>query len=278
MKTVRSFILSSRFPAVSITGSRCALSCPYCAGKPLAGMINADTPQKLLQIASELARAGSIGFLLSGGCAADGALPIAPYLPAIRTIKDRYRLKINAHVGYPRTKDANGLVRSGIDAFSLSFPVSDDIGLRTMGIQNAIDRYFEAYDSLRQQGARTVVPHVLIGLTDLEEEIRGLKKLQSDPPESIVVIAFFPLPKTPMSAAQPADESHIVEFIRSLKSDLPKTRIVLGCMRKRGNHRMESLLMEKYIDGIVMPSRKAVATVSKSVRTEQFEGCCALYL
>lgn len=278
MKTVRSFTLGSRFPAVSITGSCCALNCPHCAGKPLAEMINADTPQKLLAIASELARTDGVGFLLSGGCAADGALPISAYLPAIRMIKDRYRLKINAHVGYPRAKDAYGLVSSGIDAFSLNFPVSDDLGLTTIGIQNAIERYFETYDSLRQQGARTVVPHILVGLTDLEEEIRGLEKLQSDPPESVVVIAFFPLPGTPMSAAQPADENHIVEFIRSLKSALPKTGIVLGCMRKRGNHRMESFLMEKYIDGIVMPGRKAIARVSESVRTEQLEGCCALYL
>lgn len=278
MRVVRSFRLGSRFPAISITGSHCDLDCPHCAGRPLAGMLNADSPEKLLEMASRIESAGGTGFLLSGGCDSDGMLPIGPYLSAIQSIKNGGRLKINAHVGYPRDENAGGLVRSGIDVFSLNFPVSDDVGFRIMRVPRAVDRYFEAFDSLREQGARKVVPHILIGLTDLEEEIRGLEMLRADPPVSMVVIAFFPLLGTPMRDAPPTEEGHIVEFVKASRSILPDTKIALGCMRKRGNHRMESLLMQELVDGIVMPSRKAIASAQKSIVIEELEGCCALYL
>ena len=278
MRIVKSFRLGSRFPAVSITGPHCDLNCPHCAGHTLASMLYADTPEKLLEIASRIENTGGMGFLLSGGCSSDGMLPIGPYLPAIRTIKNGSQLKINAHVGYPRDENAKGLVSSGIDVFSLNFPISDDVGLRFMKTPDAIDRYFETFDSLREQGAQKIVPHILIGLTDIEVEIRGLEILSSEPPKSMVVIAFLPLLGTPMRDAPPAEERHIIEFIKTSRSLLPSTKIALGCMRKRGSHRMESLLMKSYVDGIVMPSRKAIASDPKSIEIEELEGCCALYL
>jgi len=278
MKKVMSFSLGRRFPAVSITGARCALACPHCAGRPLASMLDADSPEKLLAIAARLEQAGAIGFLLSGGCDLDGKLPIRPYLRAIREIKDRGRLRINAHIGYPRSQDAADLVSSGIDVFSLNFPINDALGLRTTMVRNAVDRYFETYESLLDAGAQKVVPHVLIGLADVREEIDGLRTLCVRPPRAIVVIAFTPLLGTPMYMAQPPDEGHIAEFIRNCKTYLPHTRLILGCMRKRGNHEMELALVKNWIDGIVMPSPRVMQAARESVEIEEYEGCCALYL
>jgi len=273
-----SFIPGKRFPAISITGSRCELGCPHCSGRPLASMLSADTPEKLLAVASRLEASGALGFLLSGGCDLTGALPIRPFLRAITAIKDAGHLKINAHVGYPRAEDAEGLVSSGIDAFSLNFPINDDVGLRIMRTPNAVQRYFEARDSLERAGAPRVVPHVLIGLADIEEEIAGLRMFQQCPPKGIVVITFNPIPNTPMRASPPADEMHIIEFLSRCREILPETKIVLGCMRKRGNHSLERYLMGNSVDGIVLPSKRAMEGVRETVEIEEFEGCCALYL
>lgn len=278
MKSIMSFNPGKRFPAISITGSDCRLNCPHCSGRPLASMLCADTPDRLLAIASHLEDSGALGFLLSGGCDSTGALPVGPFLRAITAIKTSTNLKINAHVGYPRAEEAKGLVSSGIDAFSLNFPINDDVGLRIMRIPNAVQRYFETRDSLEREGASRIVPHVLIGLAHIDEEIDGLRVLQQDPPDGLVVIVFNPLPKTPMRAAPPPDEVHVVEFLSRCKEILPETTIVLGCMRKRGNHRFEKYLIEQLLDGIVMPCKRATEECQGSVKFEEREGCCALYL
>lgn len=278
MKSIMSFNPGKRFPAISITGSHCQLNCPHCSGRPLASMLCADTPDKLLAIASHLEDSGALGFLLSGGCDSTGVLPIRPFLRTIATIKATTSLKINAHIGYPRADEAKGLVSSGIDVFSLNFPINDDVGLRIMRTPNAVQRYLEARDFLEREGASKVVPHVLIGLTRIESEIDGLRIFERNPPTGMVVISFNPLSKTPMRTTPPPDEMHIGEFLSRCKETLPETKIVLGCMRKRGNYRFEKYLMEQLLDGIVMPSKRAAELCRKSVKIEEYEGCCALYL
>ncbi|HUW43329.1 MAG TPA: hypothetical protein VMW02_03735, partial [Thermoplasmata archaeon] len=159
-------------------------------------MLPAETPNALLSLANKLSDDDALGFLLSGGCGADGVVPLAGFSDAVRSIKDTTRLKINAHVGHPRRETVDRLVKAGIDVFSVTFPMSDKIGKRYLGIDNALSRYEETADGLRDSGAR-VVPHALIGLGDQTEDIAGLGALASYNPKSLVVIVFTPLRGTP---------------------------------------------------------------------------------
>jgi len=277
MKTVSCYFPGPRFPSVSVTGPRCGLECPHCMGLPLSTMLPAETPDALLSLANKLSADDALGFLLSGGCGADGAVPLGGFSDAIRSIKDATDLKINAHVGYPRREAVDRLVDSGIDAFSVTFPMSDEIGKRYLGIDDALSRYEETSQGLRDLGAR-VVPHALIGLGVQDEDVAGLSALASYSPKSVVVIVFIPLRGTPLSAAPAVPDARIVETLAFARSAMQHANLVLGCMRPRGKIEMEARLIEGSLDGIVMPSTAALRAVSGKVALERFEGCCALYL
>ena len=47
-----------RFPAISITGRKCQLSCEHCKGKLLENMLSAETPQALVELCKEIKRRG----------------------------------------------------------------------------------------------------------------------------------------------------------------------------------------------------------------------------
>ena len=67
--------LTGKYPAISITGSQCALSCDHCQGKILEGMISAGTSGPLIEKCIDLANRGAQGVLISGGCDEEGRLP-----------------------------------------------------------------------------------------------------------------------------------------------------------------------------------------------------------
>jgi hypothetical protein len=246
-------------------------------GLPLSTMLPAETPDALLSLANKLSDDDALGFLLSGGCGADGVVPLGGFSDAVRSIKDATHLKINAHVGYPRREMIDRLVEARIDAFSVTFPMSDKIGKRYLGIDSALSRYEETADGLRDLGAR-VIPHALIGLGDQAEDVAGLSALASHNPESLVVIVFTPLRGTPLSTAPALPDARIVETLAFARSAMQRANLVLGCMRPRGKTEVEARLIEESLEGIVMPSTAALRAVSGKVALERCEGCCALYL
>ncbi len=277
MKAVRCYFPGPRFPSISVTGSRCDLCCPHCMGLTLSAMLPAETPEALTSLAGRLAADDALGFLLSGGCGADGVVPLERFSDAIRSIKNATSLKINAHIGYPRRETVDRLVKAGVDTFSVTFPISDGIGKRYFCVDDALSRYEETVEDLRSLGAK-VIPHALIGLGDQVEDAAGLNVLASYDPKSLVVIVFTPLRGTPQSNVSAPSDVRIIETLVSARDAMRRTNIVLGCMRSRGRPELEASLFEGVVDGIVMPSTAALRAVSGKVSLERFEGCCALYL
>ena len=275
MRKVACYVPGARFPSISVTGEECALGCPHCAGRPLAAMLPARTPGKLSEIASKLADDGAIGFLLSGGCSADGILHLDGFLDAIRSIKSTTNLKINAHVGLPRASDAARLAGSGIDSFSITYPMSDRIGRQVLLVDDAMARYREAFTALSGAGAK-VIPHALLGLGSCDEDISGMEAIGEDPPGSLVAIAFIPLEGTPLGAMAPTPDSRIIEPLKFARAIMPGTKLVLGCMRPRGKLEMERFLVENILDGIAMPAVRTARNGKTSFET--VEGCCAVHL
>jgi len=275
MRKVSCYRPGPRFPSISVTGAHCGLGCPHCAGRPLGAMLPAETPDRLCEIAGRLADDGALGFLLSGGCSVDGVLHIEGYLDAIKTIKSTTDLKINAHIGFPRSGDTAKLAGSGIDSFSITYPVSDRIGAQSLLVGNAVARYGEAYAALSDAGAK-VIPHALLGLGSLQEDIRGIELLGEDHLRSLVVIAFMPLKGTPLESKPPTPEAHIIESLKVARDVMPEAKIVLGCMRPKGRPEMERFLIENILDGIVMPASRALDPEKVSI--EAVEGCCAIHL
>lgn len=278
MRQIKCFFPGNEFPAVSVTADRCALRCPHCMGQPLSSMFNADTPEKLFGIATQLDERKAIGFLLSGGCDADGVLPLNNYLETIRQIKDTTDLKINAHIGFPRKPQAARIVRAGFDAFSINYPLSERFGREILSVPNSLARYRESVESLSEAGAKKIIPHVLLGLANPDEESIGLKQLAKENPHAIVFIAFFPLKGTPFEKYAPTSAARIIHAIKIFHRISSDTKLVLGCMRPRGYAEMERLLMVDLLDGIVMPNREVLRSLENKMEIESLNGCCSLYL
>jgi len=277
MKIVNCYFPGARFPSVSVTGSDCDLRCPHCAGLSLSAMLPAKTPEALLSLARKLSDDGALGFLLSGGCNSYGVVPLRRFIGAIRSIKEETGLRINAHIGYPGREDLRELVGTGVDSFSITFPMSDRIGSEVLGIENALSRYDETTNGLLEAGGR-FVPHALVGLGSEQEDIAGLERLASHEPKSLVVIAFIPMKGTPLSGASSSADDGIVRRLASARDLMPRANIVLGCMRPRGRVELEKTLIEEFLDGIVMPNAAALRALSGRVSAKRFEGCCAVYL
>jgi uncharacterized radical SAM superfamily protein len=278
MKRVACFRPGPMFPAISITGARCELACPHCAGRPLSAMMPAETPERLLEIARKLAADGAHGFLLSGGCSPEGVLRLDAYIDAIKEIKSTTNLKINAHVGFPRKREAHAIASSKIDAFSVTYPMSDSIGRRYLSVAGAMGRYSETVDALKASGARKVVPHILLGLGDPEEDLEGIRDLSMDPPKALVVLDFIPLRGTPLEGRRPASEAHVIGSFVLMRELMPDTKLVLGCMRPRGRQETEIFLAEQVLDGIAAPSFKTEGLPPGRISFENIEGCCAVHL
>jgi len=278
MKKVACYRPGPLFPAISITGARCELACPHCAGRPLSAMLPAETPDRLVEIARKLEADGAHGFLLSGGCSLDGVLHIDAFLDAIKEIKNSTHLKINAHVGFPGKYEAHAIASSKIDAFSVTYPMSDEIGRRYLSIAGAMKRYSDTVHALKSGGAKKIVPHAILGLGDYGQDISGIRSLAMDPPKSLVVLGFMPLKGTPMEGNPPASEAHMIGSLTLMHEFMPNTKLVLGCMRPRGRQETELMLSERVLDGIAAPSFNTEGALPGKVSFENVEGCCAVHL
>jgi len=247
-------------------------------GTPLSNMGDISSPDALRAHALRLSQQGGRGFLLSGGCDSRGAVPLLHLLDEISRIKETTRLLINAHIGFPDPGDLPRLVESGIDAFSINFPICNQFGEKILQVNNAIERYRDTAEELAALGAERVIPHFLIGLATKEEEETGLRLLEEYGTEKLVIIAFIPLKGAPFNERAPAREERIVWFAERARKLLPDASIALGCMRPRGYISAETRLMRDTIDGIVLPAAGALRALEDEIRVERIDGCCALYL
>ena len=99
------------FPSVSVTGTECGQMCAHCKGRFLKGMIDARAAS-VSDIADALVAEGAAGMLISGGCDANGTVPVMKELEHIRYAARR-GLRINVHTGFIGKEDAERLVGAG---------------------------------------------------------------------------------------------------------------------------------------------------------------------
>ena len=80
---------TGKYPAISLTGNECELKCDHCKATTLQSMIHAESSEILMEKASQLAKNGNHGILISGGCDHNGCLPLQDFIPAIQKIKEK---------------------------------------------------------------------------------------------------------------------------------------------------------------------------------------------
>ncbi|OGS45080.1 MAG: hypothetical protein A3K76_01755 [Euryarchaeota archaeon RBG_13_57_23] len=278
-RTIECFYPGDSFPAISITGRACSMNCKHCGKKYLEGMVPATTPGDLLEIAEALAQRGANGFLLSGGADPLGKVKLANYAEAISEIKSSTDLKINAHIGLTSTSDINRLVESGIDAFSVDVYGSDETIHEVLGLDAEVRDYHRVLDDLEHAGAKIVAPHICIGIHggELRGEFDAIKALKSHAPKTLILISLIPTKGTAYQDVAAPSASDIISVVRNARESLPRTRLLLGCMRSKLDRSHECGLVAAGLDGIVLPANSTVERlIAEGYRIRKRSVCCSI--
>ncbi len=277
------YIPNKRFPAISITGSECSLHCEHCNKKYLDGMKPILNNSELKSYLLKLYKNGGTGALISGGSLPDGSVPLLNFLDTIKEIKKRTNLIINTHTGLLSEETARQVALAGVDIVSFDVTMDKDIINNIYHLNKDIDDYKKAISFMQKYGIN-IVPHICVGLFygKIHKELETIKFLKESglDPSLIVLIALIPPNNSENNFLRP-QPSDIAKIIATTRFVYPDAEISLGCMRPRGDVKLE---IEKYaikagINRIEIPSKNTLKWVKKKdpeIVFNFFSACCAI--
>jgi hypothetical protein len=249
------------FPTISVTGKGCALECKHCGGRVLETMYPANTPEKLFNLCLQLKRDGTSGCLISGGCLPTGSVPVRNFIDAIEKVKHKLGLTVFVHTGIIDFDTAKKLREAGVDAALIDVIGSDETIREIYNLNITVKDYENSLSALLESGI-TFVPHVIVGLHygKLKGEFQALKMISEYKPSALVIIAFMPIHGTKMATVEPPEPIDIAKVIAVARVKFSKMPLVLGCMRPKGRHRIETdiLAIEAGADAVAFPAEEAV--------------------
>jgi len=265
------------FPSISVTGSSCALKCKHCGGVVLNTMYPATTPQRLLALCQELKNKGAVGVLISGGCQSDGSVPLDRFVDVVAQIKKELGLITVVHTGVIDKKSAQELGNTGMDAALIDIIGSDETIQEIYRLDARVADYDQSLANLSNAGI-PVVPHVLVGLHygKLKGELQALKMIARYSPSAVIIISFMPIHGTKMENIQPPSPMDIGKVLLAARLMMPKTPLVLGCMRPKGVHKIETdtLALRIGVNAIAFPSEAAVTLAEQLGYHVSFSSTC----
>ena len=280
-RSIHIYIPGDRFPAISVTGTSCELNCQHCKGQFLKQMHAITRPPHLLSFAKTLAAHGGIGCLISGGCDAQGQVPLLPFLPTLAEIKKTTRLFLNVHTGLLSADSAQQLAETGIDCTSVDVVGNDDTIHQIYGLPNrsTVD-YANTLAALTRARIPTA-PHVCVGLHfgRLAGELSALELIGSTMnPGILVIIALMsgPNASTPhLTSPAGHDIARVCALARIM---FPECEIALGCMRPRGSARreMERLAIAAGITRLVLPTQATIDYLREQRYTVTVDKSCCV--
>ncbi len=273
-QTIVAYHPGGRFPALSVTGGRCEQQCDHCQGHYLKGMGPATTPGALMERAAELERKGARGFLLSGGCDGAGRVPLAPFVPAVREIKERTSLLVNLHTGLVDGGAAAELLSSGADCFSVDVVQDRGVIREALHLEASPQDYAATLEALSP--APRLVPHICVGLQSKDGERRSLELVAGYDIAALVVLGLAPARGTPWDG-RTWDLRRLPRFVEQASS-LLDAPVLVGCMRPRGQWEVELECIKAGAAGIVNPSSRAVeGAMFLGYAFEKREECCSFH-
>jgi len=267
------------FPTVSVTGNICTLNCKHCAGKVLETMHPADTPEKLLSLSTRFKQNGAKGMLISGGCLPDGSVPLQEFMDVITKIKKDLGLTVFVHTGLVDAETASQLKEAGVDAALIDVIGSEETIREVYNLHTTTQSYSDSLKALNDGGI-DFVSHIITGLHhgELKGELNALKTIAKYKPSAIVIISFMPIQGTAMAKTKPPSPTAIARTAATARALFPQTPLVLGCMRPKGRHRVETdvLALKAGVDGVAFPSEEAIKYAEKQGYQVAYSSfCCA---
>jgi hypothetical protein len=232
--------------------------------------------EDLIKLAKKLEADGAEGMLVSGGCDRNGKIPLGPFLPALKRIKLETNLQINLHTGLVDSEDAPQIAATGVDCISFDLVQDPEVIRTRLHLSCGAEAYSSTLAVLLSSGLKRVVPHLLVGLSADEDkfEIEAIEMAARYPIAGLVVIALMPTRGTPMENVPPPSDDHLLEVIERA-TDTLDVPVMLGCMRPRGNWKLETKSIELGVRRIAMPSpRTEEWAKARGYRIIKRSSCC----
>ena len=263
--TIR-FYRPTRTLPISLTGEHCALNCAHCGGHYLQHMHALD----------EVAGSEATSCLISGGCDAQGRVPVAPHVADIARLCRGRRL--NWHLGFIEEETMQRIAPL-IDVISFDIVGDAQTAREVYGLDVDLPDYVRTLKMLRRHAK--VVPHLTIGLRGgrLSGELAALEALRPLNLEALIFIILIPTPGTAYAQCDPPAPADVVDIWLTAREMMPRTQLTLGCMRPHGAYRraVDELAVHAGLNGIVNPTRHAQkAAKARGLRADWGDECCAL--
>jgi len=279
-QNINFYYTSKYFPAISVTGSYCALNCKHCGRILIERLAPATTPQELVKTCLKFHERGSVGALLTGGCTKEGKVPIHHFLDAIREIKEKTDLILIAHTGIMDYGEAKSLKEAGIDGVSVDVVGSEETTREIYGIELYPEDYEKTLKAFEKAKIRNISPHVCVGLHNgkLYHELSALEIISSIKPTNVVVIGLTNLVGTPMEGVK-INPMDLIKVLCLARIKFPESYISLGCARGKGEIRAEidKLAVQTGVNNIAVPTPEAYREARRlNLKIKEFKACCAL--
>lgn len=270
---------TGKYPALSITGSECALGCDHCQGKILGSMIYAESADQLVSRCRQLAAKGNHGVLISGGCNAEGRLPWDHFIPAIRKIKTETDLFISVHSGLVDDPDAFKLKQAGVDQALIDVIGDDETFKSVYHLPFGVDRIEASMASLQRAGIH-IVPHIVCGIHygGLRGEKNAVAMISRFNVQQVAIVSLMTLPGTRMEKMRPPAPEAVAGIIAEVRFVMPQVPVSLGCARQRGNRRLEVMAIDAGVNHLALPSEEAVERADAyGLDIHYQETCCSVF-
>jgi uncharacterized radical SAM superfamily protein len=247
------------YPAISITGKNCSLLCDHCRGKILSSMIQAQTPELLIERCRTLDSEGAIGVLISGGCNQQGKLPWNKFLNAVEQIKCTTSLHISVHTGFIDKKVAMAMKNAGIDQTLIDVIGDSDTFKKIYHLSDGSRQLQTSLDAICSVDLH-LIPHIVCGLDygKIRGENDALALIAQYPVKKLVIVSLMQIPDTPTFLSPPPAAEEVVKIIIKARTMLPGAEISLGCARRRGNRQLEILAVKAGVNSMALPSDEAI--------------------
>lgn len=264
-----------RFPAISITGPVCALSCAHCRGSLLHSMYYAENPEKLRKILLEFEKKDMIGALISGGCDKKGVMPWERFLPYLMDFDTK--LYLIAHGGLYVSKKVAKMFKKSVIKQVLIDVTADYDTIKEIYHLNNTSLMEKTLDNLYSEGIN-VAPHVIIGIYKgrIKGEISALRLLAKYEKEKVILVILMP----DILNVEPPPMDKVIEIFQYARGLFKE--VTLGCARPRGKYRKileERLIEEGLINKMALWSDEAIKKAKDlGYKINFYEGCCSIPL
>jgi uncharacterized radical SAM superfamily protein len=270
-----------RFPAVSLTGSECALGCGHCRGQLLAQMAPAVRPGQLLDLARRAKTQGHLGLLVSGGCDQAGRLPWAAFADDLAAVKAETGLFLAVHAGFVDPAQARSLKAAGVDLALLDVIGDDDTARRVYNLPGR--GVVEASLAALVEAGLDLAPHVVVGLDfgRLKGEEAAVELIAASGAGRVIFVVLMPLAGTAMTGLAPPEVEDVAGLICRARLAHPELVQHLGCAKPRGayHRRLDRLAVRAGVNHLAIPAPAAVDLAGElGLEPAWAETCCALGL